>query len=151
MDLPEFEIPLYRAKDIHSEKRLIGYLAQIGERFFIIKSMSEYKSQYPMDTYSLCSNRYDEIDPDTLAIHFTHMMDIHDNPFFAAMNPDGLGGDKIYAQTYQSTGNMSNDVFRDTVCLFKNHEVVFMDEIQGETRHFDYNYFVKPESVGIKL
>ncbi len=132
--------PIYRAKEMGKDNYIKGFLTNsLNKLNAIIKQTDGHTNKTINET--------------TLSIHFPFMVDKNGKKIFASLNKEtGVGGDKIYAQTYDSTGNMSNDVFRDTICVFKDTQVVFMDIIKGEKFYFDYNYFEKEslEVLGVK-
>lgn len=127
-------IPIYRARRSDSDEWVDGYLTSEN-------TIQRKGSYYLTDTF--------EIDQNTLSIHFPSMIDKNGKKIFASLSEDGVGGDKIYAQTSDSIGNMSNDVFRDTICTLHNTQITFLDIIKGENFYFAYNYFVELEVIGI--
>ena len=86
-------LPIYRAKKIDADEWVEGGLSPCGK--FIIKHLSEHKMPYPMDTYYLTCHypNYEEVDQNTLAIHFPNMIDKNGKKIFASLSKDGVGGD----------------------------------------------------------
>ena len=75
-------IPIYRAKKIDSDEWVEGYVVISGEN--------------DIDYYICPFLGYQEqIDPNTLAIHFPNMIDKNGKKIFASLNEDGVGGDKF--------------------------------------------------------
>ncbi len=67
-------IPIYRAKKIDSDIYITGYLYKNGD-FVTVHNI--------------------RIDPTTLAINLSDMLDSQGNKIFASLSEDGKGGDKL--------------------------------------------------------
>lgn len=89
-------IPIYRAKKLNSDEYIEGYLLQDCFGFYIIPT------NYALRCESL-NNESIEIDPTTLAIHFSNMIDIKGDKIFASLQEDGKGGDILFDMEYEYT------------------------------------------------
>jgi len=128
------QIPLYRAKEISSDKYVEGYVSPQGYKgcdgLYI----------YLEDSLDECY----EIDPTTLAIHFKGMLDSEGNKIFASLSKDSKSGDIICnIKAPNNFGEMKVffNIHRNAVCY---------DESGGELQYLvDYelkNYKI----IGIK-
>lgn len=79
MKTNQLNIPIYRAKKIDSDEYIEGYLQKLNNKYcFIEECAYGFVRKY--------------IDPSTLAIHFSSMIDIEGNKIFASLSEDGRGG-----------------------------------------------------------
>lgn len=86
--------PIYRAKKIDSEEYVLGWLLQDCFGYYII----------PINNALRCeslNNESIEIDPTTIAIHFSNMIDIKGDKIFASLQEDGKGGDILFDMEYE--------------------------------------------------
>ena len=80
-------IPIYRAKKIDSDEYVMGMLTK---RVF---------TEYLLIRDDINTN-LSKIDPTTLAIHFSDMLDSQGNKIFASLSEDGKGGDICYVRDF---------------------------------------------------
>ena len=75
------DLPIYRAKKIDSDEYVEGYYA--------------YCDYFKNDKHTINNSKgaYSAIDPATLAIHFSDMLDSQGNKIFASLSEDGKCGD----------------------------------------------------------
>ena len=83
------QIPIYRAKKIDSDERVIGFyvFSNLDRDTHLIRIDETYWEDSGL-VYSEV-----EIDPSTLAIHFPNTIDSEGNKIFASLSEDGKGGD----------------------------------------------------------
>lgn len=101
-------IPIYRAKKIDSEEYVKGYLVRADDYrtdvdedqiiYFIMDKMENYRTT---EVWDFVQNS--RIDPTTLAIHFSNMIDIKGDKIFASLQEDGKGGDILFDMEYEFT------------------------------------------------
>ena len=80
-------IPVYRAKKIDSDKYVMGLVCEAMEIHSVNKDLKPLLRLWIWNkdgTY--------EIDPSTLAIHFSDMIDSEGSEIFASLSKDGNGG-----------------------------------------------------------
>ena len=91
-------IPIYRAKKIGSDGYVIGYYSPAYDiHHYIITNLgvdTKVNVVYQMST------DIHKIDPTTLAIHFSDMIDNQGNKIFASLQEDGKGGDIMQDDEY---------------------------------------------------
>ena len=91
-------IPIYRAKKIGSDGYVIGYYSPAYDiHHYIITDLgvdTKVNVVYQMST------DIHKIDPTTLAIHFSDMIDNQGNKIFASLQEDGKGGDIMQDDEY---------------------------------------------------
>ena len=91
-------IPIYRAKKIGSDGYVIGYYSPAYDiHHYIIANLgvdTKVNVVYQMST------DIHKIDPTTLAIHFSDMIDNQGNKIFASLQEDGKGGDIMQDDEY---------------------------------------------------
>ena len=89
-------IPIYRAKKIGSDEYVEGfYIEDHGVASYIQESkylnfIVSDRGEKGMEVDTLF-----QIDPTTLAIHFSDMLDSNGNKIFASLQEDGKGGDIV--------------------------------------------------------
>ena len=83
-------VPIFRAKKIDSDEYIIGYLK--------FDRKHNHYSINPIDD----ENTWHKIEENTLAIHFTDMLDSQGNKIFASLQEDGKGGDILQSRGYKS-------------------------------------------------
>jgi len=79
------QIPQYRAKKIDGDEWVEGYITKELDTYFMVKA----------DTLEEMTKIVPAIDPSTLAIHFSNMIDKNGKKIFASLSKDGVGGDNI--------------------------------------------------------
>ena len=83
-------LPIYRAKKIDSDEYVEGYYSKINETSYILLNN-------PLVTCDISNqhvfNKKIEINPSTLAISFSDMIDSEGNKIFASLSEDDKGGD----------------------------------------------------------
>lgn len=115
-------IPIYRAKKIDSDEYVFGsYIYIPSDSLFVIgKHSCEYAERHYITnelTVDFVPEGYadagkekqhfllNKIDPSTLAIHFTDMLDSQGNKIFASLNEDGKGGSLVISKCYPFYGD----------------------------------------------
>ena len=81
-------LPLFRAKRIDSNEYVIGYLLQDCFGFYIIQTDNALRC-------GTLNQEAIEVDPQTLSISFSAMLDSQGNKIFASLQENGRGGDII--------------------------------------------------------
>ena len=132
-------IPIYRAKKLDSEEWVEGGLSPCGK--YIVKYLSQLQKPYPFDEYILVTSKYDEIDPNTLAIHFPSMLDKNGKKIFASLSEDGVGGDTI-----EYTNKL--DVTHVRTLQFTNLKLLMIND-SSRTQIFSYCTLNKEVVIGI--
>lgn len=108
--MKNLNIPIYRAKKIDSDEYVEGYYEHI-------KGARGYKNdviKYNIKSGRTILNCNSSIDPTTLAIHLTGMLDSKGNKIFASLSDDGRGGDLV-----QHSGEVA------LTCCYKNGQFWF--------------------------
>lgn len=99
-------IPIYRAKKIGSDEYVEGfYIEDHGVASYIQESkylnfIVSDRGEKGMEVDTLF-----QIDPTTLAIHFSDMLDSNGNKIFASLQKDGKGGDIVISKSYPFYGD----------------------------------------------
>jgi len=100
------QIPIYRAKKIDSDEYVQGNLVNDRDGYYIFDVRFFPASTMPME-------KFIEIDPLTLAIHFPDMLDKNGNKIFASLSEDGIGGDD-----YNRWHGKSGWIMHDGITIF---------------------------------
>lgn len=77
----QINIPLYRAKRLSNNKYITGQFL-----------WDNFEDKYWIRTFHDATHR---IDPTTLSIHFSKMIDVEGTKIFASLREDGKGGDIV--------------------------------------------------------
>ena len=136
-------IPIYRAKKIDSDEYVMGMLTK---RVF---------TDYLLIRDDINTN-LSKIDPTTLAIHFSDMLDSKGNKIFASLSEDGKGGDVLnsgYGEVIIAIYEEGMIKFRFEEALPYNHTTI--DEIEDEDFLSFYEVWqirdkLESEVIGIK-
>ncbi len=88
-------IPIYRAEKLDSDEWAEGYL-----------SCDRFLECYLIDTGEEFN---EDIDPNTLAIHFPNMIDKNGKKIFASLSEDGVGGDDLTWGEIEMTARYSQE------------------------------------------
>jgi hypothetical protein len=120
-------IPIYRAKKIDSDEYVMGMLTK---RVF---------TDYLLIRDDINTN-LSKIDPTTLAIHFSDMLDSKGNKIFASLSEDGKGGDILYYEDdcqpyiceHSSDGTflfeyLDDKTIKNYICRLSGNKVLFED------------------------
>lgn len=100
-------IPIYRAKKIDSDEYVMGMLTK---RVF---------TDYLLIRDDINTN-LSKIDPTTLAIHFSDMLDSKGNKIFASLSEDGKGGDIVEYNGRQEIIKYSNGTIQSYMFRFED-------------------------------
>ena len=131
-------IPIYRAKKIDSDEYVIGYYSPAYDiHHYIITDLgvdTKVNVVYQMST------DIHKIDPSTLAIHFSDMLDNQGNKIFASLNENGKGGDILYYEDdcqpyiceHSSDGTflfeyLDDKTIKNYICRLSGNKVLFED------------------------
>jgi len=117
-------ILLNRAKHLYSDKYIIS--ANIK---FELDGMYLYEN-----------NRWVECEEETRSINFGEMLDKDGKKIFASLSEDGKGGDTLYAQEWDSEGDLREDIYRNIVCVYYKQEFMLTRKIKDEVFYFGWNY-----------
>ena len=96
----KINIPIYRAKKIDSDEYVEGF-------YFNRKNMLGKTIYHKIDHSTTC-DKFTEIDPSTLAIHFPDLIDSDGTKIFASLSEDGKGGN-----TYEIDSNSFKIIYKD--------------------------------------
>lgn len=93
-------IPIYRAKGVDRYGYVEGFLIKSFDVYYIVNDKASEICDSEGGTvlgYAISKEYSDafKIDPTTLAIHFSDMLDSQGNKIFASLSEDGKGGDII--------------------------------------------------------
>ena len=126
-------IPIYRAKQIDSDKWVEGillpYLKRFNNKSFII---NDYTRMQDLDNAL-------QIDPKTIAIHFPNMIDKNSKKIFASLSKDGVGGDLINCNHYEGI------LYEHKLCM-NEYSVLNIKIFEFDKNGFDFKHI---EVVGI--
>ena len=112
-------IPIYRAKKIDSDKYIQGYLLGMWGEYFISWGETNH-----------VPNKV-QIDPTTLAINFSNMLDSEGNKIFASLSEDGKGGDIIELEHIRYLEDDEPSYMIKGLCLFIDSSF-FVDDIDNK-------------------
>ena len=88
----QIKIPIYRGLKLGTENEYVaGNLVEFDNEYFIVKDTEG--CYLASDCFHYLP--YNEIDPTTLSIHFSNMLDSQGNEIFASLQKDGKGGDLV--------------------------------------------------------
>ena len=98
MNIP---IPQYRAKKIDSDEYIIGELVSdsVGQKIILEDCVvyDEFKSD-EVWKYGITNSFSSIIEPTTLSINLSDMIDSNNKPIFASLSEDGKGGDILFSE-----------------------------------------------------
>jgi len=123
-------IPIYRAKKIDSDECVEGNLLEYQSNVYVLP----YETMYKLFNNCLNIENF-EIDPSTLAIHFTGMLDSEGNKIFASLDEDGKGGDNVNYLSFK------NGIKEDTV--------IFNTQGIRTLKDFDFHFSLKNRKVQV--
>ena len=127
-------IPIYRAKRKDNGEWIEGYLklsnmGVTGREVVCIQEI-EFWTEY-------------EIDPETLAIHFSDMLDKNGERIFASLNESGVGGSIITASRYPFVNEGIHNYNAVVMMIYNSVQYVYRqisDNVRGASDGINNNF-----------